>query len=952
MVAVRALSLMEQHQKTQATNTLMRINPYNEYLGEKAKNLFKRTEGVFPRLAAKLGHRNSSILIRLSLGLVVAFIIPTQHADAAFFVPILIWGAVAAAGWFGGKALLGAVADKLLDALVWLCSFIFTVAGIFMEGMGYLLDASITYTINSDIYKAVSAIQVGWAAVRDLSNMFFIFVLLYIAILTILGSAGSSTKRWVAHLIIAALLINFSLFITQVVVDAGNVLALGFWNKLTITVNNKAGVPVSGPSASSYFMEGFRIQTVFDPTKGGTTPENITKEKDKQMMMYLGGAAVEFVAGYVFLAGAIMMIIRSVTLMILMIASPFAFLGFALPKGGGFANQWLDKLIGATFMAPAFCFMLYIDSLIIRGTNVADGSEIMKSSGADTAKFALALQGAVSSFPIIYNFVLMIILLLASLTIAQKVSGGVGSSASGFAKKALGAGGGFVAATGAIGLRNSIGRASNSLRSNEKIQKQAQMVGLRGAMARTQLRMANVGAKASFDARNTSTMRGLGGVTGVNLGAAGGAGGFTASRQKADQDAVKRAEELFPNNPVAQQNYIRNSTRGVVGTVTETSKIFNTQSQINKAANEKFPGNTPEAIKNREEYVRNNTYGAGKSRFDEKPGEFTRKEDKVLEDAKKKLNADAKKKDAVAALKRQPVEFNALKQKVTDLEAEKTRLEAEKNKGPLREEDVNKLAQTEKDLGDTNKALKDSIEALADNLKKVGTKHFAEMDVDPSTPEGKRNRDFINSEMFNKYAPPEYAKALESNEEISRDDLKEFRESGLANGSERMKDYYKKQMRNEDSRHYEDHKEKVKEELSDLTNDTAHQNDVAEVDRFSDPTYVGPVSPAQEATKARVKARHKDLATRIGYMAPDDVAKLDQKTLESSSVISTLTPRMLQEIGKREKDYPGSFNKEFFEDIAKRIKLDPNADAKSLAYIEKVEANNSKDSPFAAKYWI
>ena len=144
----------------------------------------------------------------------------------------------------------------------------------------------------------------------------------------------------------------------------------------------------------------------------------------------------------------------------------------------------------------------------------------------------------------------------------------------------------------------------------------------------------------------------------------------------------------------------------------------------------------------------------------------------------------------------------------------------------------------------------------------------------------------------------------------------------------------------------------MKEELADLTNDTAHQNDVAEVDRFSDPTYVGPVSPAQEATKARVKARHKDLATRIGYMAPDDVAKLDQKTLESSSVISTLTPRMLQEIGKREKDYPGSFNKEFFEDIAKRIKLDPNADAKSLAYIEKVEANNSKDSPFAAKYWI
>ena len=843
--------------------------------------------------------------------------VPTHFALAeTFWEKITSWGAGA----------LSAVADFGMDLIltpfVWLAYFVNLAANTFMLAMGYILDKSIDYTINSDIYKSVSAIQVGWTAVRDFSNMFFIFVLLYIAILTILGMAGSSTKRWVAHLIIAALLINFSLFFTQVVVDAGNILALGFWNKMITTQG-----PASGSSASIFFMEGFRVQTEFDSLTD-STGKKIIVTKSSQIMIYLGGAAVSFVGGYVFLAGAIMMIIRSVTLMILMIASPFAFLGFALPKGGGFAQQWFDKLIGATFMAPAFIFMLYIDMLIIRGTGA--GGELIKSSGADKGKLAMAFAGQITDFSVIYNFVLMVILLLASLTVAQKVSGGVGSAAGGLAKKAIGYGGAAAAATGAFSYRNSLARRATNKLNDKDLQARAKLDGKPGIQARAQLEKYERQSKRTGDIRNSTVGKYMGaglGMVGVSMGKGTTTTGYNRKEavEKQEDDEIAKAKRLFPDNPEAQQKYLQERL-GVNQGIAGGPGIYKVGNK-DKDLLTRFGAN-----KNLQ-----TAYGEGRHK---KMGEA--------------LDAEAKKKAAADALEKQPGEYNALKQKVADLETEKQRLEEKMNKGPLAKTDLDKLAQTESDLSDTNKDLKKSLDEFTDNLKQVGTKHFSEMDMDASTPEGQHNRDFVKSELFNKNAAPEYAKSLESRDDLTRDDLKEIRESGLANGSERMKEFYKKQMRNEDSRHYVDHKENVKQEVGDLEANVSHQKDMTEVDRLN--TMTGPLSPAEQAqfaaVKTRVKDGHKDIATHVGYMAADDVAKLDQKTLENPSVISVLTPRMLQEIGRREKDYPGSFNKEFFEDIAARIKSDPNSDPKSITYIQKVETNNSKDSPFAAKYWV
>src|SRR3989344_2822660 len=95
----------------------------------------------------------------------------------------------------------------------------------------------IKITLGSELLKS-DFVSHAWGVVRDLSNIFFILILLFIAIKIILDLGGSEAKKMIAKVIIIALLINFSMFFTHVVIDSSNILALIFYNKLN-TVDKK-----------------------------------------------------------------------------------------------------------------------------------------------------------------------------------------------------------------------------------------------------------------------------------------------------------------------------------------------------------------------------------------------------------------------------------------------------------------------------------------------------------------------------------------------------------------------------------------------------------------------------------------------------------------------------------------------------------------------------------------
>ena len=81
----------------------------------------------------------------------------------------------------------------------------------------------------------IGVVEQGYKIILNVANMIFIFLLLYIAIKTILGDGGDM-KKLLTNIIVVALMINFSLFMTKVIIDASNIVAMGFYNAIQTEV--------------------------------------------------------------------------------------------------------------------------------------------------------------------------------------------------------------------------------------------------------------------------------------------------------------------------------------------------------------------------------------------------------------------------------------------------------------------------------------------------------------------------------------------------------------------------------------------------------------------------------------------------------------------------------------------------------------------------------------------
>jgi hypothetical protein len=113
-------------------------------------------------------------------------------------------------------------------------------------GSGMIFDKMLDLSIDSKFVNQ-PFIDSAWGTIRDFSNMLFIFILLYTGIMTIFGAAN--WRKVILQVVFIALIINFSLFFTKVVIDAGNILAVGVRSAIA-----------SGASISEGIAAGFQPQ--------------------------------------------------------------------------------------------------------------------------------------------------------------------------------------------------------------------------------------------------------------------------------------------------------------------------------------------------------------------------------------------------------------------------------------------------------------------------------------------------------------------------------------------------------------------------------------------------------------------------------------------------------------------------------------------------------------------
>ncbi len=219
-----------------------------------------------------------------------------------------------------------------------------------------LLDFFVYYSTNSSSYSA-SFVGSAWAVVRDIANIFFIVALLYLAIQVILG-LGAHTKKMISTIVIVAILINFSLFFTQVIIDGSNILAKVFYNN--IESKDKDGKILDGgaggqKSITVAIVSAFQPQNTMDRT-----------DTVNFFIVMLIFTILQCYMIFIFISVAMLFVARVAGLWIAMIFAPLAFASYTLPFDiPGFGHKkWWDDLLKQAFMAPIFIFMLYIILLL------------------------------------------------------------------------------------------------------------------------------------------------------------------------------------------------------------------------------------------------------------------------------------------------------------------------------------------------------------------------------------------------------------------------------------------------------------------------------------------------------------------------------------------------------------------------------------------------------------
>lgn len=391
-----------------------------------------------------------------------------------------------------------------------------------LQMAGLLFDFFIGFSLSSKVYGQTTFVYDGWKIVRDISNIFFIFILMYAAIGMILKLHHFDAKKIIAKVIIIGLLINFSLFFTRVVIDASNVLARVFYNE--INISNTEDMAIADPAKtglatkglSSGIVEGMNIANIL------SDQENFNKIKNSGeigsgtiFLIVLIGLIVNLITAWTFITVCMYFVGRILGLWFAMIFSPMAFvtnivpgLGSKLPKVGW--GSWVSNLTNLAIMAPIFVFFMYLIMAFLKADFIGD---MILSNNANFTLSEFLVT-------ILLRFMLIIGLIQSAKGLAKKLSGEFGDAVAGVAKgvAAVAAGGAVgLAAGGAAILGRSTAGALMSKMDTAGARERAKQTGLRGAIARRQLDIADYGKKGSFDVRQSGLANKVSQKAGLNF---------------------------------------------------------------------------------------------------------------------------------------------------------------------------------------------------------------------------------------------------------------------------------------------------------------------------------------------------------------------------------------------------------------------------------------------------
>lgn len=339
-------------------------------------------------------------------------------------------------------------------SLVFITSTLLTISGMLFD---WLVNNTIVRFGEAVYTEGVrAAVETAWTAFRDIANILIIGIFTFIAISIILGLKEFGQKKLIANVLIIAVLINFSLLFTKMIIDASNFTARQIYTASTgqtISASSNTGETQSYDIAGAFLR--YAGVSGFSDTFSAT--RQLADNLDNGFIALLHGvftAALLLGAAFVLFYGSFLLVSRTVLIIFLMITASVAFASYLVPKWASSSygwSTWWSSLIKSAALAPILMFFLWATLTV---------AAALKQSGGTLGDLATN-PTKTADISALFNYIIVLGLLFVSFKLSSTFAGKIAgfNFASLGPALAVGVGARFAGILG----RQTIGRAGLAL---------------------------------------------------------------------------------------------------------------------------------------------------------------------------------------------------------------------------------------------------------------------------------------------------------------------------------------------------------------------------------------------------------------------------------------------------------------------------------------------------------
>lgn len=274
--------------------------------------------------------------------------------------------------WFIGSPLV----CLWREAVVVISSLLISVSAWLLGLSGLLFDWVVQHTIVAfgapdEIFSKVKpAVDLAWTAFRDIANILIIGVFTFIAISIIIGNKEFGQKKMIARVLIIAVLMNFSLLFTKMIIDASNFTARQFHAAAALPALTSSDFvtyllgdqSITSTGIAGKFINFLGVSSIGDTYRALDAAAEKNNSGWVALVHALLSMTILLATALVFLYGTFLLVSRAILLIFLMLTSSIAFATHLIPKASGSAygwDTWWSSLLKVAVLAPLLMVFLW-----------------------------------------------------------------------------------------------------------------------------------------------------------------------------------------------------------------------------------------------------------------------------------------------------------------------------------------------------------------------------------------------------------------------------------------------------------------------------------------------------------------------------------------------------------------------------------------------------------------